>query len=79
MLRLQNVKREENSISAIYDPEDSGNVGFIKLSTETDKVIEAELSAYDEDMPIYIAHAVSALRAMVAMDINVESQTVMWY
>lgn len=79
MLKLKNIKRSNGLITANYDPEGTGLLGFISLDQKTGDVIEGRASKYDEDMPTHLQHGISALQKMRNFDDLPEEKTVMWY
>ncbi len=80
MLRLKRIKRENNIISAEYEPENKQETGFVSIEIGTNKLIEQRLTSIeDENFPIYGAHARWALRDMQNLATLPDSQLVMWY
>lgn len=79
MLKLKNIKRNNDLITANYDPEHTGELGFISLDLKTGDVVESKASTYDADFPTHLNHAISALRKMISMEELPEERTVMWY
>jgi hypothetical protein len=79
MLRLKKIRRENNVISAEYEPEDSNESGFVAIDIDTGKIIKWKLTSLeDEDFPMYNAHARWALRDMRNLVTLPKSQLVMW-
>ena len=79
MLRLKNIKRNNNLIMASYDPEATGELGFISLDLKTGEVVESRASKYDEDMPTHLHHGITALRKLIKEDMLPKEKLVMWY
>lgn len=80
MLRLKNIEKNRNTITAYYDPENSGKLGFIKLDAITAEVIESRVSDYDKDFPIYYNHGKKALAKMANAEEQLPTEkVVMWH
>ena len=79
MLKLKNIRRNNGIIAANYDPENTGELGFVSLDFQTGEVIESRASKYDEDMPVYLRHSISALKKLTEEEILPEEKMVMWY
>lgn len=79
MLKLKNIKRNNGLITANYDPESTGELGFISLDLKTGDVVESKASKYDEDMPTHLQHGISALKKLIKEDTLPEEKLVMWY
>lgn len=78
MLKLKNIRRNEKIISADYDPEDSGCLGSVSIEGKSGKVTESKPSKMDEDGPLYLRHATSALREMKDLEDLPQEKLVMW-
>ena len=46
-------------ISAEYDPENSGALGYVSVDIKSGRIVESNVSEYDKNFPIYLNHAVS--------------------
>lgn len=79
MLKLKNIKKNNGIISAEYDPEDSGKIGSITVDIESEKMIESNASELDNEFPIYLNHAITALLEMKDDEEIPEEKLVMWY
>ena len=80
MVRLSNIKREHNILSANYEPEASGEFGFIAVNVRTGDIVEEKHTALEVD-PIYFAHAKWALLGddLKYREHPPETYLVMWY
>ncbi len=79
ILSSVNIKRENGTISANYNPEDSGKLGFVSLDIETCEILERELSELDKGSHIYLHHAVSKLK-QIRVENEIPSELlVAWY
>lgn len=79
MLKLKNIKRTNDVISAEYDPEDSGELGSVSVDIKSKEITDYRLSKLDEDFPIYLNHAADALVEMASKKELPEERLVMWY
>ena len=83
MLRLKNIEIHNGIISAQYDPEESGFLGFISIDLHSGEIIKKQYSEFEEDFPIYFHHALTALKRIVekhgTSDGFIGSELIMWY
>ena len=79
MLRLKNIKRENNFIEAYYAPEDKEEQGYVKIDISTDVVVEKHLTSLDSEVATYFAMARSKLRTIKNDRELPQSLLVMWY
>ena len=79
MLTLRNIKRSNGIIYAEYEPENSNTTGNISIRISDKEVISTEASAYDKDFPIYLNHAIKALKKIANEEELPEEKNVMWY
>lgn len=78
MLKLKNIKKNNGTISAEYDPENSGDLGNLTISIENGELIEFNSSKLDDPLPIYLHHAVEALKKMLNGNEVPEEKLIMW-
>jgi hypothetical protein len=76
MLRLKNIKKEGNVISALYSPENSGWWGKISIDFVTGKVLSCEW--HDVYRESYVGHARQKLREMARTNDDRTEALVMW-
>ena len=80
MLRLKEIKREGNLLSAIYDPEATGILGRVCINIHTKSPEDCVISKYENaEYPDYYYHALKALRNIVNEDDIPAERLVMWY
>lgn len=79
MLKLLNLRKSNGIISAEYEPENSGEYGSISLEIKSGKVIEAKTSKLDSSFPIYLNHAVEALKKIRNEKELPKEKLIMWY
>ena len=79
MLKLRNLKKNNGIISAEYDPENSGELGSISVDVESGKLVESKPSKMDDSFPVYLNHAVDALKKLRNEDKLPEEKLIMWY
>ena len=79
MLRLKNIEKNDDRISAEYDPEDSGEFGYVSISAETGTILDSKPSTMDQTFPIYLNHAADALKKLVDSKELPKEKTIMWY
>lgn len=79
MLRLRNIVKNDNQISANYYPEDSEVKGFVSIDTESGEILDSDITSYDEPFNAYLSHAAQALNKMIALDSLPSEKLVMWY
>lgn len=78
MIRLKDIKRENDCISAKYFPEGQNEWGFIKIGNDK-KWIEGRKSAYDEDMDVYFYKAKRELERLLKEENIPSERIIMWY
>lgn len=82
MLKLKNVKKDDNYISAEYWPEDWDEFGMVKVNIYDLDDYEVKLSPKDEKeysaLP-YAINALNALRDMAEGKREIKDCTIMWY
>lgn len=79
MLKLKNIKSSNGIIYADYEPENSGITGKISIRISDKEVISSVVSEYDKEFPIYLQHAILALKKLVGIEELPEEKLVMWY
>ena len=79
MLHLKNIKRSHNCISANYQPEDSNELGHIRISLIDGEVLESTPTTLDEPLNVYMSHAIMALVKCKDMVELPTERTIMWY
>ena len=79
MLKLKNLKKNNGIISAEYDPENSGELGSISIDVQDGSLVESKVSKMDSSFPIYLNHAVEALRKLKDEKELPEEKLIMWY
>ncbi len=79
MVTLRNIKKDNKTISAEYEPENSGLVGSIKLDIASGNVIDSVSTELDNPFPMYLFHATRALEKLAQKDNVPEEKMVMWY
>lgn len=78
MVKLKNIVKSNNVISAFYEPEHSAKLGYIEIDTDGN-ILKKEYSEYDKDFPWYFQHALSELRRLVLLDEPPKESTVAWF
>jgi len=79
MLKLRNLKKNNGIITAEYDPENSGDLGSISINMENGQIIETVCAKVDEVFPIYLNHAIDALKKLTKERELPKEKTIMWY
>ncbi len=79
MLRLKNIKKNNETIQADYYPEGASERGFVKINSCTREIIESKLTSYDGAVKAYMSHAATALERLIDSKSLPEEQVVMWY
>ena len=79
MLKLKNINRNGNIISAEYDPENSGLLGSLSLDIKTGELLSSNISDFEGDMPIYFHHALTGLRSLIIQELIPNEKLIMWY
>lgn len=79
MLKLKNIKRNNGVISADYLPEGSKDSGMISIEEKSGDILESVSSSMDSTFPIYLNHAIDALKKLRNKEELPEEKTVMWY
>ena len=79
MLKLKNISKNNNIISADYYPENSSEIGKICIDINSGEIMEKQLTTYDEIFPLYFDHAVSYLKNISKLDNYPKEKLVMWY
>lgn len=78
MVRLKNIVKNKDVISASYEPEDTGELGYLEINKEG-TVLSKRYSEYDKDFPRYYQHALLELRRLALLDNPPKESTAMWY
>ncbi len=79
MLKLKNIKLNNNILSSKFYPENSEDFGTVSINIETMEVIEKTPSKYDETFPIYLNHAIEGLKKIIGTTELPKEKLVMWY
>ena len=79
ILELKNIKTIDGIISAEYDPANSGDLGSVSINIESGEVVKSTISQLDEPLPIYLHHAIQALKKLVIEKNLPKEKLVMWY
>lgn len=79
MLKLKNIKLNNNILSAEYHPENSDDFGKVSINTENMEVVEQRPSKHDESFPIYLNHAVDALKKLSKTTEIPKEKLIMWH
>ena len=80
MLRLKKILKDENLISATYNPEDSGILGSVRFNIFTQTVEDGVISDYEnKEYPDYYFHAITALKEIANEDTIPDEKLIMWY
>lgn len=76
MLKLQNINRTNSYIEAHYIPENSSEVGYLKLNCQTKQIVDSKITSYGE---WYQSHAITALKQLLKKDDLPNEKLVAWY
>ena len=79
MLKLKNIKINNGIISAEYEPENSGDLGSVSINVENGEVVESKSSQLDVPLPMYLHHAIQALKKMINEKELPKEKMIMWY
>ncbi len=79
MVRLKNIKREGNIISADYYPESTNERGFVAVDINTLEMVECIETSEDEVLGWYYHFTKVALIEMCNDEKPPKERTVMWY
>lgn len=79
MVRLKNIRLQGDIISADYEPEGSGELGWICLNVSSGELIDCKKTSYDEGIANHLHHAIIALETLAKKDTLPEEKLVMWY
>ena len=79
MLKLKNIEKNSEIISAEYDPEDSGRLGKVVLDAKSGNLLNYDLSEIDTVLPIYLNHAIDAVKELRLKEFMPKEKTVMWH
>ena len=79
MVRLEKIKRNNNTIEACFFPEDSKKAGFIAIDIISGKTIGVTDAPGYEDASSYFHHARNRLLDLSQKKDIPEKCTVMWY
>ena len=61
MVRLFNIKRNQDSISCDYEPENSNQIGHVIIDNTTCDVKDVDFPDYEYGKKMYVSHVRSAL------------------
>ena len=79
MLKLINIKKNGIYIEADYIPEDSDEIGYVKVDYNKKEILDSRLTSFDEFFATYRRHAFSTLLRLSNGDIMPERYPVAWY
>lgn len=79
MLKLINIKRNDNIITANYIPETSDEMGYIKLDLSNGKVIECQDTSYDIVFQGYLMKAIGLLKDIANKEPYEKEYVHIWY
>ena len=79
MLRLINIKRNNIFIEADYIPEDSDEIGYVKVDWNKKEILDSRLTSFDDNIATYRRHAFSTLLKLANKDVLPERYPVAWY
>lgn len=81
MLKLINVKRNDNIIEANYKPviPDVDETGYLKVDLSTGEIIDNVDTTYDVPYQTFLVHAKNALIAIADQQPYKDEYTHMWY
>jgi len=79
MLKLVNIKKNNTYIEADYIPEDSDEMGYVRVDFARREILESRLTSFDEVIATYRRHAFSTLLKLADADVMPERYPVAWY
>lgn len=82
MLKLINIKKNNNYIEADYLPEDSMDMGYVKVDIRTEEIIESRHSKYEEPYEEYSECRMMAADGLIRLleeSALPKEKIVMWY
>lgn len=81
MLKLINVKRNDNIIEANYKPviPDVDETGYLKIDLSTGEIIDNVDISYDAPFQTYLIQASNALKAIADQQPYKDEYVHMWY
>ncbi|MDO4541488.1 MAG: hypothetical protein Q4C00_01480 [Bacillota bacterium] len=82
MLKLINIKRNDEYIEAEYLPEDSKEKGYVKVNIKTKKIVDSQHSKYEEPYENYSEcrrMAANGLLSIADDSLLPQEKLVMWY
>lgn len=79
MLRLTNINRQDDFIEANYIPENSNELGYLRMALSDSEVLQKETTSFDGITKTYFVMAREKLKR-VMHEVSVPSEClVMWY
>ena len=78
MVKLVNIKKNNDFISSDYIPEASEEKGYIKMDLQGN-VVESKLTSCDEIIADYFSHAKQELKRLLKINPIPDHSLVMWY
>lgn len=80
MLRLINIRKNDEFIEAGYVPENSNEVGYLKLKLSDKSCVESKITSYDKMGPTYLFKAQDVLGELADSATPLpKERLVMWY
>jgi hypothetical protein len=79
MLKLINIKKNDIYIEADYIPEDSEELGYVKVDFNKKEILDSRLTSFDEVIATYRRHAFLTLLKLAGKDVLPERYPVAWY
>ncbi|MCC8073274.1 MAG: hypothetical protein LIO62_04025, partial [Clostridiales bacterium] len=79
MVTLKNIKKTDEYIEANYIPEDSNEIGYLKVDLKNLTVIDKKLTSFDTPFKAYMSMAKNGLERLKDDPKIPEKYIVMWY
>lgn len=80
MVKLRNIRKDSEYISADYAPEgEDRELGYVKLRISDREIVEKRVTKEDGRLGFYYKHVVSGLCDILDEGEVPEERTVMWY
>lgn len=79
MVKLKDIRKDNEYISAVYTPENSTEEGYVKIKVADNSVVEKRLTEMDGSIGFYFCHVRNALREMIQEIEIPKERTLMWY
>lgn len=80
MVRIFNIKENDNVVSCAYTPEDSNLEGYVEVDKKTHEIKEVKYSEYEYGKKMYVSHVREKISEILNSEKTFPNEiTAVWY